>query len=115
MPPPGLFLRTKKGPVSKAGGEVSLPSRGPRSFAPLEACNALSAITRLSRVPSRRSPSLGRPLPARPTHVRQEASRGSPIVSETLFAVSVIVTLVYVTSASCRHCPGGQVMSDGGG
>jgi len=33
----------------------------------------------------------------------------------TLFVVSVSVTLVYVTYASSRRCPGGQEMSIGGG
>lgn len=33
----------------------------------------------------------------------------------TLFVVSVSVTLVYVTCASSKLCPGGQVMSEGGG
>jgi hypothetical protein len=33
----------------------------------------------------------------------------------TLLVASVIATLVYDTCASCRLCPGGQLMSEGGG
>jgi hypothetical protein len=92
--------------MKRGAGGQNHPRRGGSGFRPdySRKASGSEAVVRCCEVQAPRT--FGR---------RQPDANVQPMAMLTSFVLSVSVTFVYVTSASSRLCPGGQLMSLGGG